>query len=294
MRQYVSLKRATCRWHEKVVLGDLRSDLTQSDPAPPAYITASSLFELLRPSPLLPPPTLRLSSHQTPSKMHANLISAPVRAALLGGRFSSSLAPFAHPSSSTALYHSVSCKSQIRAASQVQRSFSTATTALSPSTRPQTGSRLPITYQAPALRANSTDAAAARNEAAKLDWNSFFKLRASRRRYTLGSSIVSSMASTVIGVQVLSNQDLEHFGAQVMGLDPFVVLGMATAACGAVGWLVGPFLGNAVWGLVYRKYKPAVAIVGCPLHPLSALDGSSQKPIAERERVLRSYPPVPC
>jgi import inner membrane translocase subunit TIM23 len=69
------------------------------------------------------------------------------------------------------------------------------------------------------------------------------------------------MASTVVGVQVLSNQDLEHFGAQVMGLDPFVVLGMATAACGAVGWLVGPFVGNAIWGLVYRRYKPSVVIV---------------------------------
>jgi import inner membrane translocase subunit TIM23 len=68
------------------------------------------------------------------------------------------------------------------------------------------------------------------------------------------------MASTVVGVQVLSNQDLEHFGAQVMGLDPFVVLGMATAACGAVGWLVGPFVGNAIWGLVYRRYKPSVVI----------------------------------
>lgn len=69
------------------------------------------------------------------------------------------------------------------------------------------------------------------------------------------------MASTVIGVQVLSNQDLEHMGAQVMGLDPFVVLGMATAACGAVGWLIGPFVGNAVWGLVYRRYRTAVAVV---------------------------------
>jgi import inner membrane translocase subunit TIM23 len=69
------------------------------------------------------------------------------------------------------------------------------------------------------------------------------------------------MASTVIGVQVLSEQDLESLGTQVMGLDPFIVLGLATAACGAVGWLAGPFLGNAIWRLVHRKYKPAFLMV---------------------------------
>lgn len=109
------------------------------------------------------------------------------------------------------------------------------------------------------LRAQSTSAAA-KNEV-KLDWDSFFKLRASRRRYSLSSSIISSLVSTSVGVQVLSSQDLESLGAQVMGLDPFVVLGMATAACGAIGWLVGPAVGNGVWGLVYRRYKPSVATV---------------------------------
>ncbi|KAJ5675408.1 Presequence translocated-associated motor subunit pam17 [Penicillium macrosclerotiorum] len=107
------------------------------------------------------------------------------------------------------------------------------------------------------LRAQSTSAAA--KDEVKLDWNSFFKLRASRRRYSLASSIASSLFTTTLGVQVLSSQDLESLGAQVMGLDPFVVLGMATAACGAVGWLAGPFVGNGVWGLVYRRYKPSVA-----------------------------------
>lgn len=108
------------------------------------------------------------------------------------------------------------------------------------------------------LRMQSTSAA---KEDVKLDWDSFFKLRASRRRYSLASSIATSLASTTAGVQILSGQDLESLGAQVMGLDPFVVLGMATAACGAVGWLAGPMVGNGIWGLVYRRFKPSVAIV---------------------------------
>lgn len=109
------------------------------------------------------------------------------------------------------------------------------------------------------LRVQSTTAAA--NNEVKLDWDSFFKLRASRRRYSLASSIVSALVSTSVGMQILSSQDLEALGAQVMGLDPFVVLGLATAACGAAGWLVGPVVGNGVWGLVYRRYKPSVATV---------------------------------
>jgi import inner membrane translocase subunit TIM23 len=67
--------------------------------------------------------------------------------------------------------------------------------------------------------------------------------------------------STTVGVQLLSSQDLESLGAQVMGLDPFVVLGLATAACGAVGWLAGPVVGEGIWGLVYRRFKPSVVTV---------------------------------
>ncbi|CAI7604693.1 unnamed protein product [Penicillium pancosmium] len=138
------------------------------------------------------------------------------------------------------------------------RSQSTATrpsTQLAP--RPQVVPAASSFVRPAGLRMQSTSAA---KENVKLDWDSFFKLRASRRRYSLASSIATSLASTTAGVQVLSGQDLESLGAQVMGLDPFVVLGMATAACGAVGWLAGPMVGNGIWGLFYRRFKPSVAI----------------------------------
>ena len=47
----------------------------------------------------------------------------------------------------------------------------------------------------------------------------------------------------------------------MFGLDPFIVLGMATAGSGAVGWLVGPFIGNAVFGWVHRGLKDEIAEV---------------------------------
>ncbi|KAE8151619.1 mitochondrial import protein Pam17-domain-containing protein [Aspergillus avenaceus] len=178
--------------------------------------------------------------------MHATSLSTPLRAAMLGGRFTpKTMTPFACPINST-VFQALRC--QARPASTLRPSLKTPHQPIS------------MTVRAGPLRANSTISEAARKESAKLDWNSFFKLRASRRRYSLASSIASSMVTTVIGVQILSTQDLEHLGAQVMGLDPFVVLGMATAACGAAGWLIGPFVGNAVWGLVNRKLKPAFTI----------------------------------
>jgi import inner membrane translocase subunit TIM23 len=148
-----------------------------------------------------------------------------------------------------------------RTASQITRLSSTTARPLSYVTlnsdsRPQAKS---VSLSTTGLRSKSTAAPA--NAEVKLDWDSFFKLRASRRRYSLASSVATSIASTTAGVQVLSGQDLESLGGAVMGLDPFVVLGLATAACGAAGWLVGPIVGNGVWGLVYRKFKPSVNTV---------------------------------
>ena len=63
------------------------------------------------------------------------------------------------------------------------------------------------------------------------------------------------------GIAVLSRQDIDTIGGQLFGMDPFVVLGLATAGCGALGWLAGPFLGNAVFNLVNKRVKDQMALV---------------------------------
>lgn len=45
------------------------------------------------------------------------------------------------------------------------------------------------------------------------------------------------------------------------GLDPFLLLGLATAGSGAVGWLLGPFVGNTVFGISHRKLGAQIADV---------------------------------
>ncbi|KAJ5584734.1 Presequence translocated-associated motor subunit pam17 [Penicillium hispanicum] len=167
--------------------------------------------------------------------MHSSSIAMSARS-VLGGRLTSTAFSSSLPS---------------RTASN-QFSIATAKLALRSHVRPSPSLSHPV-----GLRMQSTSSPA--RDEVKLDWNSFFKLRASRRRYSLASSIASSLVTTTVGVQVLSSQDLESLGAQVMGLDPFVVLGLATAACGAAGWLVGPVVGNGFWGLVYRRSTPSFA-----------------------------------
>lgn len=48
-------------------------------------------------------------------------------------------------------------------------------------------------------------------------------------------------------------------GTQVLGLDPVVVLGLATAGFGAVGWLIGPVFGNAAFKLANGRWGEEIA-----------------------------------
>lgn len=95
----------------------------------------------------------------------------------------------------------------------------------------------------------------------RLDWNTFFRLRKVRRRYNLAASIGSSIGTTMMGVSVLSQQDLDALGGQVFGLDPFVVLGLTTAGFGAIGWLAGPFVGGAAFNVLNRRFRGQIAEV---------------------------------
>lgn len=262
-------------------------------------------------------------------KMHASVVNVPIRTAVLGTRFSSAgLAPFTYAGTASTPFNqqqqttrtvatkffqkrsasSIATKSQNPAASCCTRLSCQRPTLLLKSPSAQAPTLVSAVQKSVSgIRANSTASAASTSRGAnassnnkvQLDWNTFFKLRTSRRRYGLVSSIITSIASTAVGVQILSTQDLESLGAQVMGLDPFVVLGLATAACGAVGWLAGPFLGNAIWGLIYRRYRSGVAVVSRHLHCFIFIvfcwniftDPGCWT--TERERVLRPDKAVP-
>jgi len=101
---------------------------------------------------------------------------------------------------------------------------------------------------------HETSTASSTQTSDHLDWNTFFKLRKTRRWYQLGSSIGTGMGGFVLGAQVLTRSDMDALVSQIP-LDPFITLGLITFTCGGIGWLTGPIVGTAVFNLRNRKFK---------------------------------------
>ncbi|KHN98947.1 Presequence translocated-associated motor subunit pam17 [Metarhizium album ARSEF 1941] len=87
-----------------------------------------------------------------------------------------------------------------------------------------------------------------------LDWDSFFKLRLRRRRIQLFFSVTTGLLGGAGGAILLSTGMAEPVVVQIP-LDPFVTLGLMTLACAAMGWLIGPSIGNQVFYLMNHRLK---------------------------------------
>lgn len=97
-----------------------------------------------------------------------------------------------------------------------------------------------------------------------LTWNRFFDLRRKRRFINLGASIVCAVATVGVAAPIIANQDIDTWGAQISGMDPFVVLGVTTFTVAIAGWMCGPSFGTAgfkVWA-GRRGWNTAIAQVG--------------------------------
>ncbi|KAB5580115.1 mitochondrial import protein Pam17-domain-containing protein [Coniochaeta sp. 2T2.1] len=120
---------------------------------------------------------------------------------------------------------------------------------------------------------HDADAAAAAQVAAKsaartaanpsdeppLDWNTFFRLRKTRRRWQLLFSVSSSLAAGTAGALVLTTGAADALVSQVP-LDPMITLGLMVFASAALGWLAGPSLGSQVFYAINRRYKNQMTV----------------------------------
>lgn len=93
-----------------------------------------------------------------------------------------------------------------------------------------------------------------------LDWNTFFALRKTRRRWQVAFSVVMSLVGGTAATAVLSSGVADSLTSEVP-LDPFLTLGLVTLGFIALGWLVGPSLGNALFYLAKSKYKAPMTVV---------------------------------
>ncbi|ORY62480.1 mitochondrial import protein Pam17 [Pseudomassariella vexata] len=91
-----------------------------------------------------------------------------------------------------------------------------------------------------------------------LDWNTFFKLRKTRRRFQLVCSLGTMAIGGSMAGLILVNMDLEYLGK--IPLDPFITLGLMTMSCAALGWLAGPSLGSVIFYSVQKGVKKPMAV----------------------------------
>lgn len=97
------------------------------------------------------------------------------------------------------------------------------------------------------------------DEAAVLNWETFFKLRKTRRRWQQAFSIVTMLACGSAGSVALTSGLADSIVGQIP-LDPLFTLGLMTMSFATLGWLVGPSVGTAVFNVRNGKFKGPMAI----------------------------------
>jgi len=112
---------------------------------------------------------------------------------------------------------------------------------------------------ASAAEAAAAAQAAAYPEQTPLDWNTFFKLRKTRRRWQLGFSVVSALGTGATASILLTTGAADALVAQVP-LDPFIALGLMVFGFTGLGWLVGPSIGSAVFNVINKGTKGQMAV----------------------------------
>ncbi|KAI7589926.1 hypothetical protein KC343_g18526, partial [Hortaea werneckii] len=124
-----------------------------------------------------------------------------------------------------------------------------------PTSRPSIVCRVPpqtFASSAGGFRHNSSSSAA-QPPTDILTWNRFFDLRKKRRFINLGASVITGAAALFTFGPVVAAQDLDSWGAQISGLDPFIVLGMSGIVIAGGGWLCGPSVGSGMFSLWAKR-----------------------------------------
>ncbi|OTA69233.1 Pam17-domain-containing protein [Hypoxylon sp. EC38] len=151
-------------------------------------------------------------------------------------------------------------------ASLAQRQCTARSAKSIPSTRTQSITRKPTRVQCQfAARRHASTTASAGGAAPEssttptLDWNTFFTLRKTRRRFQLVSSIFTMAVGGTAGAMLLINMDMDWLLSKVP-MDPFFALGIMTMSFAGLGWLAGPSLGSALFYTFKRGVKKPMAI----------------------------------
>jgi import inner membrane translocase subunit TIM23 len=125
----------------------------------------------------------------------------------------------------------------------------------------------------------------------QLTWNRFLELRRTRRKISVAASSLSAVATTYTGLNVFISGGYDASLSATLGLDPIVTAGLSTVTLLAIGWLAGPFFGNAAFNARYRGIRGEIEAVRIAILSL-LLDVMLTLP-TERTRILLPYQSPP-
>ncbi|KAK4658965.1 TIM23 complex component [Podospora pseudocomata] len=100
---------------------------------------------------------------------------------------------------------------------------------------------------------------AAHPETPALNWETFFKLRKSRRRWQQGFSVLGMLGFGLAGSMALGSGAADSLVGNIP-LDPLMTMGLMTMGFAALGWLVGPSVGTVVFNAMNSKWKAPMAL----------------------------------
>ncbi|KKA29662.1 hypothetical protein TD95_002813 [Thielaviopsis punctulata] len=157
------------------------------------------------------------------------------------------------------MFASKTAASVLRTSAPLKRGTAGPAKPLSLATQMRFFNQTPLSFgSAPATSssaASAASAAAGGKPATVLDWNSFFKLRKTRRRWQLLFSGVGFLAAGSSGAVALANGLGGELMAQVP-LDPMITMGLVTSSAASLGWLMGPSVGSRVFYWLNRQVTP--------------------------------------
>ncbi|KAK4196969.1 putative mitochondrial presequence translocated-associated motor subunit pam-17 precursor [Triangularia verruculosa] len=100
---------------------------------------------------------------------------------------------------------------------------------------------------------------AAHPETPILNWETFFKLRKSRRRWQQGFSVLGMLGFGLAGSMALGSGAADSLVGGIP-LDPLMTMGLMTMGFAALGWLIGPSVGAVVFNAMNSKFKAPMAL----------------------------------
>ncbi|KAK6948293.1 TIM23 complex component [Daldinia eschscholtzii] len=122
--------------------------------------------------------------------------------------------------------------------------------------KPTRGASCQIVTRGYASTANS---GASGSSTPPLDWNTFFTLRKTRRRFQIVSGILTMAIGGTVGAILLVNMDMDWLLTKVP-MDPFFALGIMTLSFAGLGWLAGPSVGSALFYTFKKGVKKPMEI----------------------------------